>query len=194
MKNLSFLILMFVFSCNTGSSLPEMINHLPTDFKEEIDALKSPSQRSIYLEKIFRTDQKVRKDEQKAIQDFGYDSKEHKAAQHKFRQTDIINFAKIEQFLKTHDYPNENREGMEAAAAPFYVIHHSGDLGYRNRHFSVLYQAYKRGDIQDGEMALYLNRSHEIKFNEMFTMPNPFTRAAQIDSLIKRLDLQIPEN
>ena len=189
MKNLSLLILIFVFSCKTEPSLPEIITHSPEDFKEEIDALKSNSQRAIYLEKIFRTDQKVRNDEKKAIQNFGYDSKERKEASHKFKQTDYINFAKIEQFLKTHDYPNENREGMEAAAAPFYVIHHSGDLDYRNRHFKVLYEAYKRGDIQDGQMALFLNRSHEMKFGEMFNMPNPFTREAQIDSLIKRLEL-----
>ena len=189
MKNLSLLILILVFSCKTESASPEIITYSPTDFKEEIDALKSNAQRAIYLEKIFRTDQKVRTDEKKAIQKFGYDSKEHKAAMRKFRQTDIANFAKIEQFLKTHDYPNENREGMEAAAAPFYVIHHNGDLDYRNRHFKVLYDAYKRGDIRDGEMALYLNRSHKIKFGEMFTMPNPFTREAQIDSLAKRLEL-----
>lgn len=185
-----------IFSCKTEStSTPpppapvELKTYAATDFKEEVDGLASNSARSIYLEKIYRKDQKVRKAEQKAIQDFGYNSKEHLEAKHDFMQSDLINFAKIEQFLETHPYPGVNQEGAEAAAAPFIVVHHNMNLEYRNKHFKPLYEAWKKKNISDGEMALYLNRSHKIKFGEMFNMPNPFTREAQIDSLAKRLEL-----
>lgn len=185
-----------IFSCKTEStSTPpptapvELKTYTPEDFKEEIDELTSNSARSIYLEKIYRKDQKVRKAEQKAIQNFGYNSKEHLAAKHDFMQSDLINFAKIEQYLKTYPYPGMNQEGAEASSAPFIVIHHNMNLDYRNKHFKSLYEGWKKKNLTDGQLALYLNRSHKIKFGEMFNMPNPFTREAQIDSLAKRLKL-----
>jgi len=186
-KLLLFSLFIAVFSCKTETtSTPptpappaELKTYTPEDFKEEIGELTSNSARSIYLEKMYRKDQKARNAAQKAVQNFGYNSKEH-----------LANFAKVEQFLKIYDYPGVNQEGAEAAAAPFIVIHQNMNLDYRNRHFQPLYKAWKKKNISDAEMALYLNQSHKLKFGEMFTMPNPFTREAQIDALIKKLELK----
>lgn len=189
MKYFYWILCLFAIGCQSEYAPPPLKIYAPQDFQAEIEKLKSPSQKGIYLEKILRTDQKVKKEETKTIQTTGYDSKEHKAIRHKSLQTDNINFAKIEQFLNTHGYPIDSREGIEAAATPLYIIHHNDDLEYRNRLFPMLHQAFLSGEIQEREMALYLNRSHELKFGNVLTIPNPFTRAAQIDSLISRLEL-----
>lgn len=192
MKYFYWVLCLLLAGCQPES--PPLETYSAEDFKSEIDELKSPSQRGIYLEKILRTDQKIKKEETKIIQTTGYNSKEHKTIRQKSLQTDNINFPKVEQYLKTHGYPIANREGIEAAATPLYIIHHNNDIAYRNNLFPILYQAFLRNDIQDREMALYLNRSHELKFGNVLTIPNPFTRAAQIDSLIKRLELSTLSN
>ena len=156
----------------------------------EIASLKTSAQKRAFLEEMYRLDQAVRHKLNEQSLKFGYDSEEAKLTTEEMLQTDKINLHKLEKYLEENPYPESSRLGKTAADAPWLVIHHSGPLAKRNQYFSLLYEAYLNGNIDDGQMSLYLERSYDIRHEKRLKMKGPYKSEDQIDLLIKGLDLE----
>ena len=116
-----------------------------------------------------------------------------KEAIHLITKTDRINLQKKEHYLKAHGHPTKKaKQGDLVARTPWIVIHHSERIEPRERNFTYLYEAYKKGDLKPSSFSFYLERFHRLKFGKRFTLPNPYREDELINALIDRLGLTIP--
>ena len=175
------LIFLFIQSCNkTDSSI----------YEKSIINLKTKEAQRIFLEEIYNSDQKVRKDNIKIEEQYGYDSPEVKASRDKMINADKENFAKIVAYLNKYSHPKKATHGETAARTPWIVFHHTTDLEIRDKYFKILHEAYENGDLSASSLSLYLYRTHSFRFNESFRMPSPYREEQYIDSLVQKLGLQ----
>lgn len=182
---LYMLTLILIFGCN------QRTENNAYDFANEINQLETFQDKKIYLENIFEDDQKVRngKKEAEIISKYGYRSDEHKKlAEEQWRQ-DEINLQKIEAYLKKHGYP-EKEMGELATTAPWVVIHHSQEYHTREKYFEIIYEAYLKGDIDDGAISFYLGRMYEMKNGERIKIEGSYKTDDQINILIQELNLE----
>jgi molybdopterin synthase catalytic subunit len=70
------------------------------------------------------------------------------------------------------------------------VIHHAQDYETRERNFEKVYEAYLKGDIDDGAISFYLGRMYEMKNGERLRMESPYRAEDEINQLIKELNLE----
>lgn len=107
------------------------------------------------------------------------------------RQQDAINLAKIEGYFNTYGYPKKEM-GEIATMVPWLVIHHAQGYEPRERNFEILYKAYLKGTIDVDAISFYLGRMHEIKFGNRHRMENPYKLEDEVNQLIEKLGLDIP--
>ncbi len=161
---------------------------------KEIDAtiatLETIDSKKAYLDNISKEDQKLRKDQgSKIIIEFGDNSNEHIEFMKRLNQLDSLNYLKVDRYLLKHGYPNKMEYGQEACIAPWMVIHHSNSIEKRNKHFDLLYSAYKDEDLDYNAFSLYLGRTYKMIFNQRFRTNGNRTQNEEIDDLIKELGL-----
>ncbi|WP_299604391.1 hypothetical protein [uncultured Aquimarina sp.] len=187
-KVLTFLILILAFgSCKErGVSSEE-------DFVKKVKSLNTIDLQKEFLEEIYKTDQETRNALNDARLTYGYDSAEKKEVQQIMVNNDRNNFQKIELYLQKYGHPSIAEHGEKASRAPWIVIHHTGDITSKERNFTYLYEAYRKGNLESGSFSLYLERLHRTKFGNRFTLPNPYREEQLIDSLITRLNLVVKE-
>jgi len=178
-------ILIIIIGCDQHSNSKTSIATI-----DEVDSLNSEDQKKVFLEKIYKQDQKVRNDLNEIEIKYGYDSNERKEAIRQSIKVDKQNLQKIELYLEKYGHPSIEKHGEYASRAPWLVIHHSANLESKKKIFTYLYSAYKNEDLKPGSFSFYLERFHRIKFGNRFTLPNPYREDQLIDSLIKRLDLK----
>ncbi len=155
-----------------------------------LQALESREEHREFLEEIYRADQGIRDGRTgRARTEFGESSSEYQELLHEFRSTDRRNFHCIESYLRRHGHPTIDSVGSLAASAPWLVIHHVASLEQRYHYFPMIYEAYTRGDIDEGQITLYLTRMHLMKFEEHFRLEGAYYPQALIDSFLVRLDL-----
>jgi len=190
MKNapLLFVLLSLLWTC---SSHPfESIKIDSNAIQQEIQALQTDSLKTAYLERIYDEDQANRDgSDSEILNTFGKDSKEYKAAMLESYKKDKTLQTKVDEYLNAYAHPSRYIHSEKAASTPWLVIHHAGDIDYRNKHYSSLRKAYRKGHIDEGAFAFYLNRSHTSVFGKRLTMPNPYSSRSEIDSLIKVMSL-----
>jgi hypothetical protein len=183
MNKFIIILSLIIFACNNTKE-KESLN------ANEIEKLNTIEKQKNYLLAISSSDQTVRESETEAVTKFGYDSKEHKAAIDKMFQIDIGNLTKIEAYLKKYGYPSKDKYGKEACSTPWIVVHHAPDgIESRLRNFKYMYDAYKKGDLDSGQMSFYLNRMYRIKYNKELEWNRPFRVEEELDTLYKTLDL-----
>ncbi len=182
-SSIFLLLLCVACSCNLGNNNAEI--------QIEIDRLTSNEAKEMYLEEIYKNDQLIRNSEaeSKVIFKHGYNSKEHKDFNKRMMKEDEINRIKIDKYLKKYGYPQKDHFSQKALDAPWIVIHHETNLGNRNYHFPMLYEAYLNNDLDGDKFAFYLNRSHQIEFKSSLIMEQAYNTEEQIDTLIALLDL-----
>lgn len=188
MKALHFfgLILLITFFSCTPNNIP---NH--NSIENEIENLKTTEAKRSYLESIFRDDQKLRGGHgQQIMIKYGPDSKEYKEyIQHQIKQ-DAENLLKIETYMAKHRHPNKSEVGERAAVTPWAVIHHAQGYEVREKNFAILYQAYVQGDIDEGQLSMFLGRMYRIKNGHSFEMKTTHTAEDEINQLIIELNLE----
>lgn len=175
------LILLILFSCHSSSQ---------DEFRAEVLSLDTPQKQSEYLEAIYDLDQQVRKKSTAAETQFGYNSKEHKAAIQIWMDTDRANQQKIELFLEQYGHPKLKFHTEKAVGTPWLVIHHSPD-GYdiRLKHFHHFYKAYVNGDLDGDTLTFFMNRMYATKFGDRIEWDGPFTTEMELDTLLKTMNL-----
>ena len=159
---------------------------------DAIAQLTTDSEKRIYLEKICAIDQKTRTDLSEIEIKYGHDSNERMEAIQLMAKADRLNLQKIERYLMAYGHPTKVKQGELATRAPWLVLHHSGGIEPRERNFTYLYEAYKKGDLKPSSFSFYLERFHRLKFGKRFTLPNPYREDELINALIDRLGLTIP--
>ncbi len=174
MKNCILHIIYILFSIFliSGCQNNKKINQL----SDQIEALYSKKEHREFLLDIFKSDQGIRNKE--------------KASSEEFQQVDGRNLEKIDLYLDIHGHPKKSEVGEIAAITPWVVVHHESSpnsFEVRKKYFPVLYQAYLDGDIDDGNISFYLNRTYRIKNNSDFRMTNPYKPQDEIDSLLQVL-------
>lgn len=144
-----------------------------------------------YLEQILIDDQRVRQGDESTeiILNYGYDSEEYLDYSKSMVKQDEINFMKVEKYLEIHGYPDK-KFGSSATTAPWMVIHHSQGYDVRERNFEKVYEAYLKGDIDDGAISFYLGRMHQLKCGYRYRMENPYRAEDEINILITELNLE----
>ncbi len=183
------IFIIFILGCFKKAENPDP--NIVLEIEKEIEKLKTNDDKKAFLEKVLKDDQKVRDGSDAAIiQEFGYDSKEHLEHTKIMWKQDEINVIKIEKYLEKFPYPKKTELGDDAAMAPWLVIHHSSNIGLRNKYFEILYQAYLDQNIDDGGFSLYLGRTYDFTFGERLKMKNPFRPEDEINALIKALGLE----
>jgi hypothetical protein len=183
MNKFLIILSLLIFACNNTKEREHQIAN-------EIEKLNTIEQQKNFLLAISSSDQAVSESETEAVTKFGYDSKEHKTAIEKMFQTDIGNLTKIEAYLKKYGYPSKDNHGKEACSTPWIVVNHAPDgIESRLRNFKYMYDAYKKGDLDSGQMSFYLNRMYRIKFNKELEWGRPFRVEEELDSLYKTLNL-----
>jgi len=185
------ILLISIFACQgkvneAGKRIKEIEN--------EIRQLETTNAKKIYLEKILEEDQAVRDSEKSAalMLKFGKDSEEHMEYVKTQWKQDEINLNKIEKYLEIHGYP-EKAMGDLATTTPWMVIHHAQGYETRERNFEIVYEAYLKGDIDDGAISFYLGRMYQIKNGERLIMESPYKAEDEINQLIKELSLEEKE-
>lgn len=193
MKYLKLLIIVGLFfsGCYEENKKTEPPQNLRIE--KEVESLTTIEKQKVFLEEISRLDQKVRNDETSILQQYGYDSKEHKESWKIINETDDVNLDKIELFLKKYGHPTTEKHGELACRAPWLVIHHASRAGARRKNFEHLYTAWKNEDLDGGAFAFYLNRLYAMEHNgKRLRMKNPFTEESEIDTLLEVLNLKKP--
>ena len=182
---------LFLFAAVYGCRIEQ--KNADTALDAEIAALDTPHKLADYYEAVRNADQSVRTAEQQALQQFGYESPQYKAAYETMRQTDRTNIRKIEKLYALYGYPTVNTLGDAAASAPWLVIHHA-DLEPRRRNWPMMREGYKVGAIDDNAMSMYLNRTYAMQNSgQRLRMQGKFKPKDEIDSLLKLLNLRIAE-
>ncbi len=181
-----FLAVISLISCKTEKA-PDSSSSDIEQWTHEINALTNDELQSEYLVNIYERDQKTRRDEQKILQQFGYNSEEHKKTTEKLIKADKENLKKIEIYLATHGHPTTSMHKAKAFQCPVTVIHHAPDLETREKHFPIFYEAYKKRHLSGRAFAMFLNRFHEMKFNRAIEIKSPFREEFEIDTLIYAL-------
>ncbi len=77
----------------------------------EVSALTTNKKRQAFLEKIYKIDQKTRKEVQKIEVQHGYDSKERKEALQRTIEADQLNLQKIALYLEKFGHPTIEEHG-----------------------------------------------------------------------------------
>lgn len=165
---------------NSSSAIDEAVMQLET--KEE---------KKQYLLAVRENDQAIRHGNKGAYLkvQYGENSQEYQDYIRQVMVQDEENLLKIQSYLATHGYPNWLEVGYEAAQTPWLVIHHSTDVALRNSYFKQFYVAYRRGNLDVNNLALYLGRTYEMVNGELLTIEGPYTVGQQIDSLVSALNL-----
>lgn len=173
--------------------LPGCINrerNSPNPCLSTVEKLTDRRQQWIFLDSIGKRDQQVRNDETAALQQYGYDSKEHKQAKAEMMRTDASNLDCIEAYLAMHGHPSLEKHGMDASQVPGMVIHHSPyGMESRLRNFEYLYRGYLDHDVYESDLIMILNRAYQIKFGERIVWDRPYRSEEELDTLIRSLDL-----
>lgn len=182
---INMLLIISMFGCAEKSKKDILLHD------KEIQKLNSNAEKKKYLESIFEQDQKVRGEESSAIMiKYGKDSVEFREYIQTQINQDSINLIKIERYFVHFGYPNKSELGEIAAATPWAVIHHAQGTEARERNFAMLYQAYLTGDIDDGNISMFLGRLYQLKNGERFRMQSPYKSEDEINQLIKELNLE----
>ena len=128
--------------------------------EREVAELLTANDKSKYLRSVFEADQAVRVGEQEALGLAGYDSPEHKAAWKAINDTDKVNGYRMDLYLSAFGYPSDTSWGTLAIHAPWAVLHHSSWDERRARWIPELLEAYRKGILDGGAMAMFLERSY----------------------------------
>jgi len=179
-----FLIVAF-FGCKEADHEQQAI------IEDEIKKLESVEDKKRYLENILEDDQKVRDGAKSAdiMLKHGKDSKEFRDYVETQWEQDEINLLKVEKYMEIHGYPKKEL-GDEATTTPWMVIHHAQGYDARERNFEKVYEAYLKGDIDDGAISFYLGRMYEMKNRKRLKMESPYKSEDEINKLIQELNLE----
>ncbi|MDA9774194.1 hypothetical protein N9B82_04480 [Saprospiraceae bacterium] len=184
--NIALLVLLFCASCKS-----KVDKITPTE--KFIKSLTTIETRNSFLEDVIILDQKVRTDATKIEQIYGYKSEELREARQKMMATDDLLIEQISLYLDNYGFPSKKDYSSDALMAPYMVLHHSSELGnrnkYRKKYFPILYEAYKKGDF-DG-LAFFLGRMHHFEFGNFMSFENPYTEEFEIQELTKALGLTV---
>jgi len=184
-KQIWIFLLVAFFGCKEADHEQQVI------IEDEIKKLESVGDKKTYLENILEDDKKVRDGSKRAdiILKYGKNSKEFRDYQNKQWEQDEINLVKIEKYLEIHGYPKKQLGDM-ATTTPWIVIHHAQGYGTRERNFEKVYEAYLKGDIDDGAISFYLGRMYEMKNGKRLRMESPYKSEDEINKLILELNLE----
>lgn len=192
MKQLLFLVILVSLSACTkelDNNGQENSENATIELKTGFEDLKTIQEHRDFLESIWDLDQQVRKDAERAVQQKGYHSREHKEIIQKMIETDKENLAKIEGYLAKFGPPRIDPLGELAAQTPFIVIHHSMNLEVKERNFPYIYDAWSKKNLETDEFIFYLDRFYDLKFGKRLKLKNPYTEEDQVRALVTELDL-----
>lgn len=151
MKKFIFIFIGLIFSGNNNCQELK-INDIV------LDSVNSISEQKAFLEEIFFKDQRVRENEIQMNINCGYKSFDHLIAIKEMLRIDSINLINIKQFLIKFGYPNPDSVGEIACLTPLLAIHHCGYAEIQLEFFSILYNAWKIGYIDNNRYKLFLSR------------------------------------
>ncbi|HHS95784.1 MAG TPA: hypothetical protein ENJ45_04275 [Phaeodactylibacter sp.] len=189
MKFLTFILtisLLLMLGCN------EQVKEEVLTIEEEVNQLTTLEAKRLYLEKIHDDDQSVRDNETSAalVSKYGRNSEEYMNFVRRQWKQDSLNLERVEKYLSVYGHPTKEM-GHLAAGTPWLVIHHAQGFETRVRNFERIYEAYLKGDIDDGAISFYLGRMYEVKNDgKRLRMKSPYKPDDEINLLIKELGLE----
>ena len=201
MRYLLILCLAMIMSCGTGENNNNAAENPGTGpleleevdlaaVREDVAALQLDHQKIAFLRTIMTEDQLVRKAETDALEQYGYDSPEHRATKTEIMNTDALNVAKINAFTDAFGPPDQNSVGRMQTEATWYAVHHSPDVETRQRHFELMRDAWKDGLLSGGMYTMYLQRWCEMETGDRVLMEGGYTNEEEIAALYEKLGIE----
>lgn len=177
----SFLLLFLVFACQEKTS---------EDDVALIRSLDTAEKQMEFLSTIANKDQEVRHADITAIENYGQNSKEHKATTQNMLAVDADNLAKIQEYLNQHGHPTVMTHGERESLVPWLVTYHaSGGFGPKMKIFPFLLKGYKGGDLDSSSLVTILEKMHIEKFGKSVEWYRSMTDAEKIELLMTSMDL-----
>ncbi|GAB3199049.1 hypothetical protein ABID22_001834 [Pontibacter aydingkolensis] len=109
------------------------------------------------LEKIYETDQQVRREFMAAMQQKGAESAEVKELGQKMEQIDTENQKKVVAIIEEHGWPGKSMVGSKAQMAAFLVIQHA-PLVVQEKYLPLLRKATEDGELEKRHLAMLEDR------------------------------------
>ena len=141
------------------------------------------------MERIYNLDQNIREEGANILQKTGDRSIEYVINRDSMMSLDEINLAKIETYLAKYGHPSSKTHTSVATMTPWLIIHHNPSKETSKKHFTTLYKAYKKGDLEGGAFTLYLGRYYSITFDQRLDLKSPYTEEFEVDTIVKALGL-----
>lgn len=109
------------------------------------------------LEKIYREDQKYRKDIDIIIAKYGMASPQMKELNEKMKTADMENLKKITEIIDKYGWPGKSLVGSKASQGAFLVIQHA-ELNIQEKYLPLLLESAKKGELDMDNLAILQDR------------------------------------
>lgn len=182
-----FMIGFFFVSCDKPKSNAQRTK---IDYSALAKTLSSNEAKIGYLQGIESLDKETKKATIDALQKFGFESENHKKAKAEQVKAEKENIEKIEAFLNAWGYPNKRSLKINAADIVINLINESEDIDVVKRNFNHIYTAYSTDRLPGSKYTKYLNQYYQLATGESMNIPNPFTEAFEVDTLMRSLKLK----
>lgn len=116
-----------------------------------------------YLDSIFYEDQNLRRQWNKAVLRYGFDSPEAKAFWTEIKPKDSSNLIAITDFINKHGWQSKEVVGYNGNKTLFLVIQHS-DSATQEKYLPILEKAVRENKADSGDLALMIDRLSVAKY------------------------------
>ena len=178
---ISFLMLLLVFACKEKVSV---------EVTSLISTLDTTEKQIAFLNEIANKDQEVRQADIAAIENYGLNSKEHKASLQRMLEADSENLAKIQEYLRQYGHPKIMTHGERESMVPWLIVYHApGGFNPKKQNFTNLLEGYINGDLDGGSLLTLMEKMHVEKFNQDVEWSKPLSDNEKIETLIRAMEL-----
>ena len=156
---------------------------------EEVAALVTDHSKIAFLRVVLTEDQRVRQEETAALEQYGYQSDQHRAATNEIVNLDALNLAKVNAFKEAYGMPGLNSVGRMQADATWSTVHHSPDLETRRDYFEFMRHTWQQELISGSMYTMYLQRWCEMETGDRVMMEGAYTDEEEIKALYEKLGI-----
>ncbi len=159
--------------------------NLQEEVTTEVNTLEPGKSLKEYMNTIFITGRNLSKKSDNIVKKYGENSPEHLAMKKERLAVDKRNDMVVDAILKKFGYPTNQEYGPVVSMVPWLVIHQSESLELKEKHFDLIHNAYKNGDIDGNSFSMYLNSLFILQNGKNFSMnKTSFSIEEEIEALV----------
>lgn len=181
------LCIFFTTACNEQKSS----TNTQVDYQALVKSLETQEQKLAFLQGMYDTDERLRRELPKIIQSHGYKSEEHNKIEQELKEFTEQSIEKSIAYLQVWGFPDKQTLRSNSAETPFHMLHHSDDIQLKREYFPFLWQAFKDRDIPGSAIAKYLNKLYKLETGESMVIKGGYTEVFEVDTLLRSLNIYV---